>query len=124
MITNFENIFTSFDSGLELYELPLFYDSSYKYNINLNGVDFIFQYKWNNKFQFWSLEMYDQYEILITTVKVVPDYNLLKPYSYKIELRTPVLFSFNIVDSSKYPTQFNMGNDHRLAITNLVFTNE
>ena len=121
MTTNIENLIKSID-GIELYDLPLFYDSNFKYTTNINGTDFIFQFKWNNTYEFWSIEIYDQYETLIVTVKVVPDYNLYKPYNYKFELNTPVLLSFNVVDPSLYPTQFNFGNDHKLAVTNLVFT--
>lgn len=106
--------------NLEINELPLFADSSFKYNININNKEFIFWFKWNNAGEFWSLEIYNQLEELLITTKIVPNWNLIQNYQYLFDLNTPVLFCYNIINNGEYPTQFNLGDDHKLLITNIV----
>jgi len=105
-------------------DLPLFADSSFKYNININNKEFIFWYKWNNLYEFWSLEVYNQLEELLCTTKIVPNWNLYHNYQHLFDLNTPFLFSYNIVNKNDYPSQFNLGDEHKLSISNIVFENQ
>jgi hypothetical protein len=102
-------------------DLPLFYEANFKYNVEINDTTFIFDYKWNNVMEFWSVCIYDQYENFLVSVKIVPDWNLYHNMQYRIDLNTPLLDSYNLSNLSKYPDQFSLSEDHYLTVTNIVF---
>jgi len=113
--------FLDIAENIEAFNLPLFLDASFKYSININQKDFTFWYKWNNLFTFWSLEIYDQYNNLLATTKIVPNWNLYHNYQYLFELNTPYLLSYNEININDYPTQFTLEDEYKLSVTNITF---
>lgn len=108
-------------NNMEYYYLPLFYYPNYRYNINVLDKNYIFEYKWNNAGEFWSLVIYDQNEVQLCSVKIVYSQDLLSNYYYIKELPQSIMISFNVFNSRELPDQFNISDNHKLAFTNIEF---
>lgn len=107
-------------NNLILYYLPTSYKSNYKYKTSINNKEYILEFRWNEKYQFWSICFYNDSEELLCTIKVVQAIDLLRPYQYSLDLPGTFLFCYGVSGAQENVDQFSIGNEHVLVFTNIV----
>lgn len=56
--------------------------SSYRFQVTIESVIYIFEFRWNTQFEFWTFDIYDFGSVpLITGVKLIVNYPLTKRYA-------------------------------------------
>lgn len=66
---------------MSILTIPTTSDPFYSQTVNLEGVDYLFEFRWNQRESSWYLAIYQSDETLLCSVKVVTNWDLLRRFT-------------------------------------------
>ena len=98
--------------------IPFKEASQWQEQIELEGVQYIFNFTWNALNEFWTMDIYNRdEEPLILGIKIVPNYPLLQPYTVFGKPAGEIVCQ-NVVNAPEGIGRFDMSQKFQLVYYN------
>lgn len=94
--------------------IPFKTPAEWSEQIELDGVQYIFNFSWNALNEFWAMDIYTAEELpIILGIKIVPNYNLTFQYSEPNQPQGDILCQ-NIVNTQEEIGRYDMSQKFEL----------